>query len=127
MPTLPPKNLADDPIFDAFLQHALQSRSNHNVKLLNRAFYFARKAHQDQFRKSGQPYIVHALEVGRILIDLNQDTATLVAGILHDTIAHGTATRAQIARHFGSHIADLVEGVTRIKDLSFQSQEVEQA
>lgn len=122
-----PKSLADDPTFDAFLQHALQSRSDHNVELLTRAFYFARKAHQDHFRKSGQPYIVHALEVGRILIDLNQDTATLVAGILHDTIAHGTATHAQIARHFGSHIADLVDGVTRIKDLSFQSQEADQA
>ena len=122
-----PKSLADDPTFDAFLQDALQSRSDHNVKLLTRAFYFARKAHQDYFRKSGQPYIVHALEVGRILIDLNQDTATLVAGILHDTIARGTATRAQIVRHFGAHIADLVEGVTRVKDLSFQAQEAEQA
>ena len=122
-----PKSLADDPTFDAFLQHALQSRSDHNVKLLTRAFHFAKKAHQDHFRKSGQPYIVHALEVGRILIDLNQDTSTLVAGILHDTIAHGTATHAQIARHFGSHIADLVDGVTKIKDLSFQSQEAEQA
>ena len=121
------KSLADDPTFDAFLQHALQSRSDHNVKLLTHAFHFAKKAHQDHFRKSGQPYIVHALEVGRILIDLNQDTATLVAGILHDTIAHGTATHAQIARHFGSHIADLVDGVTRIKDLSFQSQEADQA
>ncbi len=127
MTKLPQKSLADDPIFDAFLQHALQSRSDYNVKLLTRAFHFARKAHRDHFRKSGQPYIVHALEVGRILIDLKQDTATLVAGILHDTIAHGTATHAQIARHFGSHIADLVDGVTRIKDLSFQSQEAEQA
>ena len=127
MSNLSPKSLADDPIFDAFLQHALQSRSDHNVELLTRAFHFAKKAHQDHFRKSGQPYIVHALEVGRILIDLNQDTATLVAGVLHDTIAHGTATHAQIARHFGSHIADLVDGVTRIKDLTFQSQEAEQA
>ena len=127
MTNLSPKSLADDPTFDAFLQHALQSRSDHNVELLTRAFHFAKKAHQDHFRKSGQPYIVHALEVGRILIDLNQDTATLVAGVLHDTIAHGTATHAQIARHFGSHIADLVDGVTRIKDLTFQSQEAEQA
>ena len=127
MTKLPQKSLADDPTFDAFLQQALQSRSDHNVELLIRAFHFARKAHRDHFRKSGQPYIVHALEVGRILIDLKQDTATLVAGILHDTIAHGTATHAQIARHFGSHIADLVDGVTRIKDLTFQSQEAEQA
>ena len=85
MTKLPQKSLADDPTFDAFLQQALQSRSDHNVELLIRAFHFARKAHRDHFRKSGQPYIVHALEVGRILIDLKQDTATLVAGILHDT------------------------------------------
>lgn len=127
MTKLPPKTLADDPIFDAFLQHALQSRSDHDVKLLTRAFYFANKAHQDQFRKSGQPYIVHALEVGRILVDLNQDTSTLVAGILHDTVGRGTATHAQVARHFGTHIANLIDGVARIKDLSFQSQEAEQA
>ena len=127
VPTLSKKPLADEPIFDAFLQHALQSRSTHNVELLTRAFHFANKVHRDQFRKSGQPYIVHALEVGHILIDLNQDTTTLVAGILHGTMAHGTATHAQIARHFGSHIADLVDGITKIKDLSFLSQEAEQA
>ncbi len=127
MPTQPKQPLAEDPTFDEFLHYTLQRHSNHNVALLARAFHFASRAHQHQFRKSGQPYIVHALEVGRILADLNQDTATLAAGILHDTVRHGTATRAQIAREFGTQIANLVDGVTKIKDLSFQSRETEQA
>ena len=127
VPTQPKQPLADHPAFAEFLQHALQSHSDHNVELLTRAFHFADKAHRHQFRKSGQPYIVHALEVGRILADLNQDTATLVAGILHDTIRHGAATTKQIARHFGNHIANLVEGVTKIKDISFYSREADQA
>ena len=127
MTAQPQKTLTNHPDFEDFLQLALQSRANHDVEYLTRAYHFADKAHQDQFRKSGQPYIYHALQVARILIDLNQDTATLVAGILHDTIGHGTATHTQIERSFGNQIANLVDGVTKIKDLSFQSREAEQA
>lgn len=127
MSTQPEQPLADDLTFDEFLQHALQSHSDSDVELLTRAFRFADKAHRHHFRKSGQPYIAHALEVGRVLAELNQDTATVAAGILHDTIRHGSATRKQIARRFGDHVADLVEGVSKIKDISFYSREADQA
>ncbi|MBT4140563.1 MAG: bifunctional (p)ppGpp synthetase/guanosine-3',5'-bis(diphosphate) 3'-pyrophosphohydrolase [Candidatus Latescibacteria bacterium] len=113
--------------FQTFLQKALETQPNHNVTLLEKAFQFAVEAHHDQFRKSGQPYIEHALEVATILIDLHQDTTTLAAGLLHDTVGHGTATLEQIETHFDNRIMGLVDGVTKIGDLTFQSREAEQA
>lgn len=113
--------------FQVFLEKTLQTQPNHNVSLLEKAFHFAQDAHQGQFRKSGQPYIEHALEVATILIDLHQDTTTLAAGLLHDTVGHGTATLDQIETEFGSRVASLVDGVTKIEDLTFQSREAEQA
>lgn len=127
MSTQPKQPLADDLVFDDFLRHAIQSHPDRDVELLTRAFHFADRAHRHHFRKSGQPYIAHALEVGRILAELNQDAETLAAGILHDTIRHGSATRDQIVRRFGGRIANLVEGVSKIKDISFYSREAEQA
>ena len=113
--------------FQTFLHKALQTQPNHNVGLLEKAYAFAVDAHQNQFRKSGQPYIDHALAVATILIDLHQDTTTLAAGLLHDTIGHGTATLPQIETEFNDRISSLVDGVTKIGDLTFQSREAEQA
>ena len=113
--------------FQDFLEATLKSRPNHNADLLTQAHAFAERAHKGQSRKSGAPYISHALSVARILVELNQDTTTLCAGLLHDTVGHGSATLAQIEETFGKRIAELVDGVTKIKDLSFQSREAEQA
>ena len=119
--------IASKEAFQTFLDKALQTQPNHNVGLLERAYLFAEQAHQNQFRKSGQPYIDHALEVATILIDLHQDTTTLAAGLLHDTISHGSATLEQIETDFDNRIASLVDGVTKIGDLTFQTREAEQA
>lgn len=113
--------------FQTFLQKALERQPNHNIGLLEKAYQFAVDAHRDQFRKSGQPYIEHALEVATILIDLHQDTSTLAAGLLHDTVGHGSGTLSQIETEFDDRILSLVDGVTKIKDLTFQSREAEQA
>lgn len=119
--------IASSEAFQTFLHKALQTQPNHNVDLLEKAFLFAQNAHEGQFRKSGQPYIEHALEVATILIDLHQDTTTLAAGLLHDTVGHGSATLPQIQAEFNEHIVSLVDGVTKIGDLTFQSREAEQA
>jgi GTP diphosphokinase / guanosine-3',5'-bis(diphosphate) 3'-diphosphatase len=113
--------------FKKFLDLALKTQANHNVGLLEKAYQFAAVAHKDQFRKSGQPYLNHALEVATILINLHQDTTTLAAGLLHDTVGHGNATLPEIEAAFGDRVAGLVDGVTKIEDLSFQSREAEQA
>ncbi len=125
--THPPNTNASAEAFQTFLQKALQTQPNHNASLLEKAYQFAVVAHEGQFRKSEQPYIEHALEVATILIDLHQDTTTLAAGLLHDTVGHGTATLTQIETEFNDHIVSLVDGVTKIKDLTFQSREAEQA
>ncbi len=114
------------PAFQNLLQTAQQSRFNHDFTLLTSAYEFAQKAHQGNHRISKEPYINHALSVANILIELNQDTATVVAGMLHDTIGHGSATLETIETQFGERIARLVDGVTKIKDLSYQSPEDEQ-
>jgi GTP diphosphokinase / guanosine-3',5'-bis(diphosphate) 3'-diphosphatase len=95
--------------------------------LLNRAYVYAMKAHGVQVRASGDPYFSHPLEVAAILTDLKLDDNTIVAALLHDTIEDTRATRAEISRKFGKDIAELVDGLTKIKKLDLVSKRAEQA
>ena len=104
-------------------------RYNANVDedLLNRAYVYAMKAHGQQKRASGDPYISHPLEVAAILTEFGLDDATIVAAILHDTIEDTEATREDIEHLFGADIARLVDGLTKIKKLDLVSKRAEQA
>ena len=84
---------------------------------LNKAYDFAVKAHSNQKRASGDPYSVHPIEVANILTDLKLDSATITTGLLHDTIEDTFATYETIKGEFGSEVADLVDGVTKISAL----------
>ncbi|MGE4247042.1 MAG: bifunctional (p)ppGpp synthetase/guanosine-3',5'-bis(diphosphate) 3'-pyrophosphohydrolase, partial [Parvibaculaceae bacterium] len=95
--------------------------------LLNRAYVYAMKAHGHQVRASGDPYFSHPLEVAAILTDLKLDDATVIAALLHDVIEDTDATHKEIAELFGSEIADLVEGLTKIKRLDLVTKEAAQA
>ncbi|GGF73402.1 GTP pyrophosphokinase [Azorhizobium oxalatiphilum] len=95
--------------------------------LLDRAYVYAMKAHGTQVRASGDPYFSHPLEVAAILTDLKLDDATIVAALLHDTIEDTDATKAEIERLFGAQIAQLVEGLTKIKKLDLVSKQAKQA
>ena len=88
-----------------------------NPEKLNKAFDFAVKAHSNQKRESGDPYSVHPIEVANILTDLKLDSATITTGLLHDTIEDTFATYETIKGEFGSEVADLVDGVTKISVL----------
>ena len=88
-----------------------------NEDLLNRAYVYAMRAHGEQKRASGDPYISHPLEVAAILINLKLDDATIAAALLHDTIEDTDATRVEIDRLFGPEIGLLVEGLTKLKRL----------
>jgi len=88
-----------------------------NPEKLNKAFDFAVKAHSNQKRESGDPYSVHPIEVANILSDLKLDSATITTGLLHDTIEDTFATYDTIKGEFGSEVADLVDGVTKISVL----------
>ncbi len=95
--------------------------------LINRAYVYATSKHGSQTRHSGDPYFAHPIEVAGILTEYKLDAATIVAGLLHDTIEDTDATREDIEAMFGRQVADLVEGVTKLSKLEIQSEENKQA
>jgi GTP diphosphokinase / guanosine-3',5'-bis(diphosphate) 3'-diphosphatase len=92
-----------------------------NIELISKAYCFAAKHHSDQFRRSGEPYITHPLEVAVILTSMNMDTASIIAAILHDTVEDTDATFEEIEDLFGKAVRDLVDGLTKIAKIKFRS------
>ena len=88
-----------------------------NVDTVNKAYQFALKAHQNQKREEGVPYIIHPVAVAKILTDLKLDSATITTGLLHDTIEDTKVTYDSVKEEFGEEVANLVEGVTKISAL----------
>ena len=95
--------------------------------MLNRAYVFGLKKHGTQMRASGDPYFSHPVEVAGILAEMKLDTASIVTGLLHDTIEDTDATRDEIARLFGESVARLVDGVTKLSRLEVQSESTKEA
>ncbi len=95
--------------------------------LINRAYVFAMKAHGSQKRASGDPYFTHPLEVANILTSLKLDSASIITGLLHDTLEDTEATAEEIKRLFGQEIAQLVDGVTKLNQLEVKSESIKQA
>lgn len=89
-----------------------------DLELINKAYRYAEEKHSGQFRKSGQPYIIHLIEVAYILANLQAGPSTLMAGFLHDTIEDCDVTKEDIEKEFGEDIADIVFCLTKIKALS---------
>ena len=94
---------------------------------LNKAFNFALEAHKDQKRISGAPYVVHPVAVADILAELKLDSATIITGLLHDTIEDTKTTYDVVLKEFGKEVADLVDGVTKISALEEKAAESSQA
>lgn len=101
--------------------------SEQDVAFLKKAYEFAKHAHRDQFRKSGEPYIIHPIQVAGILVDLKMDATTIAAGFLHDVIEDTEATKEDLEREFGAEVAMLVDGVTKLGKIKYKSQEEQQA
>lgn len=97
------------------------------VATVRRAYQFAEEAHSNQQRMSGEPYIIHPLAVAIILAELQLDATAVVAGLLHDVVEDTTVTDADIVRNFGAEVAALVDGVTKLKRIKFDSREEQQA
>src|SRR5919199_3396664 len=95
--------------------------------LLERAFTFAAEAHEGQQRRSGEAFIHHPLGVARILAELRLEEATLAAALIHDVVEDTGATVEEVRETFGDEIARLVEGVTKLTRIQFQSREQAQA
>ena len=96
-----------------------------DITLIQKAYETAREAHKDQKRKSGEPYIIHPLCVAIILADLELDKETIVAGLLHDAVEDTWMTCEEITKEFGPEVALLVDGVTKIGQLSYSKDKVE--
>ncbi len=95
--------------------------------VLNRAYVYGLKRHGNQLRASGDPYFSHPVEVAGILSEMRLDTASIVTGLLHDTLEDTDATRDEIAGLFGEDIARLVDGVTKLSRLEIQSESTKEA
>lgn len=99
----------------------LQYYPSADVSILQKAYKFSEKAHEGQFRRSGEPYISHPLSVAGILADLRLDIDSIVTGLLHDTVEDTHATLDDIKREFGDVVATLVDGVTKISQIKFKN------
>lgn len=95
--------------------------------MIEKAYIYSAKAHQGQMRLSGEPYLTHPMEVAGILVDMKLDAATIISGLLHDTVEDTLVTQEQIEQEFGKDVAFLVGGLTKLSRISFGSQEERQA
>ncbi len=105
----------------------LQKRSQKDIDTIEQAFEYAKKLHQGQYRVSEEPYIIHPVEVVKILLDLKADTHTLIAGFLHDILEDTDTKPEEIENLFGQDVLNLVQGVTKLGKLQFKSKEERQA
>ena len=98
-----------------------------DLALISHAYHFAKAHHEGQSRKSGEPYLAHSVEVARLLAQLGLDPTTVAAGLLHDVIEDTPATHEEVAELFGDEIAELIAGVTKIDQITYESREARQA
>lgn len=104
-----------------------QGRAEKDIKEIKEAFLFAQKLHQGQYRVSEEPYIIHPVEVVKILVKLRADKHTLMAGFLHDILEDTDTKPEEIQEKFGEDVLNLVQGVTKLGKLKFKSKEERQA
>ncbi len=113
--------------FEALLRHVQANRPHEDISLIRKAWDFCVQHHDGQMRASGEPYIIHPLEVAEVLAEMKLDATAIAAGLLHDSVEDTQATTEEIAVQFGSQVAHIVEGVTKIEKIQFANREDRQA
>lgn len=114
-------------IYEELLNKAKKYIQKEDIPLIEKAFDFSQKCHKNQTRKSGEPYITHPLAVAHILSDHEQDSSTIAAALLHDTVEDSRININEIEKKFGHEISHLVSGVTKLTRLTFSSKAETQA
>ena len=112
-------------LYDKLIARVRKYHPSADISMIEKAFDIAYHAHEGQFRKSGEAYIIHPLWVGIILAELELDKETIVAGILHDVVEDTVMTEEEIAKVFGAEVALLVDGVTKLGQLSYSADKLE--
>src|SRR3954470_3196627 len=99
------------------------NRPGDDLAIIKKAYEYAQSHHTGQTRASGEPYLIHPLEVAQVLAEMKLDSGAIAAGLLHDAIEDTEATREDIKANFGEQVAHIVEGVTKIDKIEFASKE----
>jgi relA/spoT family protein len=112
-------------LYDELIKAIRRYHPSDDISMIEKAYELADKAHKDQKRKSGEPYIIHPLCVAKILADLELDKESIIAGILHDVVEDTVFTYDELKDMFGVEVANLVDGVTKLTQLSWDKDKVE--
>ena len=115
------KSMSDQIIYEKLISLLKSYHPSNDFSLVEKAYRFAKEAHEGQHRKSGEPYIIHPLEVAVILAELELDIESITAGILHDILEDTDHTFEELAGLFGEEVARLVDGVTKLGKINFSS------
>jgi len=113
--------------FEGLLRQVQANRPTEDISLIRKAWEFCVQHHEGQMRASGEPYIIHPLEVAEVLAEMKMDATAIAAGLLHDSVEDTPATNEEIGTEFGDQVAHIVEGVTKIDKIQFANREDRQA
>ena len=106
-----------DDLYRELIERVRKYHPSDDISMIEKAYRVASEAHKNQFRKSGEPYIIHPLNVAIILAELELDKETIVAGLLHDVVEDTVMTEEDLKREFGDDVALLVDGVTKLEKI----------
>ncbi len=116
-----------DAEFARLLDEVHRNRPGDDLEIIRKAWLFCLRQHENQKRASGEPYVVHPLEVALVLAELKMDSTAIAAGLLHDAVEDTDVTSAEIEDQFGEQVAHIVEGVTKLDKIKFANREDHQA
>src|SRR6058998_1256644 len=113
--------------FRELMKRMQENRPHDDLSIVKKAYDFSLKHHEGQSRASGEPYLVHPLEVALVLAEMKMDPVAIAAGLLHDSVEDTSVTVVDIRKEFGEQVAHIVEGVTKISQIDFHTREEQQA
>src|SRR5947208_5444257 len=113
--------------FREVMKHMQENRPQDDLSIVKKAYDYSLKHHEGQSRASGEPYLVHPLEVALVLAEMKMDPVAVAAGLLHDSVEDTSVTIVDIRKDFGEQVAHIVEGVTKISKIDFATREEQQA
>ena len=116
-----------DELYGKLIKLVRENMTENDVSLVEKAYFIAKKAHEGQFRFSGEPYIIHPVSVAIILYNLGMDGESMAAALLHDVVEDTDMTKENIQEEFGEDVANLVEGVTKLGKVPIFTKEEQQA